>query len=129
MVVNTNSNQIYPSDQKGMWKMNINVVMKGPAYIGSKSDLKIDLNCNLDSVDFLNVNLNLKEGVYKPYRKPNNEILYVSKKSNHPPTVVKNIPKSIGTMLSTLSSNKEICVKASGDYMEALLKSGYDQKI
>ena len=48
--------------------------------IFEKCDLKIVVNCNQVSVDFLNVNLDLKEGVYKPFRKPNNEILYISKK-------------------------------------------------
>ena len=36
---------------------------------------------------YLDVPLNLIDGTYKPYRKPNDETLYVHAKSNHPRTL------------------------------------------
>ena len=39
--------------------------------------------------------LHLNDGTYKPYRKPNDETLYVHAKSNHPPNIIKQIPISI----------------------------------
>ena len=47
--------------------------------------------CNLSVVDDLDVTLNLKDGTYKPYRKPNEETMYIHKKSNHPPNIIKQI--------------------------------------
>ena len=53
--------------------------------------LKVVIKCNLKIVDFLDVTLN----VYKPYHKPNNEICYIHKESNHPPSVIKQLAISI----------------------------------
>ena len=39
--------------------------------IFSKNDLKIEIMCNLKIVDYLDVTLNLNDGTYKPYQKPN----------------------------------------------------------
>ena len=50
----------------------------------------------------------------------------MSKQSNHPPHVHKNIPKGINTRLSLLSANEGIFNQASVQYQEALIKSGYD---
>ena len=41
---------------------------------------------NLKSFDYLDITLNLTKGLFQPYRKPNDEPLYINTKSNHPPT-------------------------------------------
>ena len=64
-----------------------------------------------------------------PYKKPNNVINYVHKKSNHPPTILKNIPANINRRLSSISSSKEIFDAAVPPYQEALDKAGYDYKL
>ena len=46
-------------------------------------------------VNYLDVTFNLSDGTYKPYTKPNNEIKYIHKNSNHPPSVIRQIPLSI----------------------------------
>ena len=51
---------------------------------------------------------NLNDGTYKPYTKQNNEIKYIRKNSNHPPSVIREILLSIESMLSTLSFNEKI---------------------
>jgi hypothetical protein len=47
-----------------------------------------------------------------PYTKPNNVPQYVHNKSNHPPTILKNIPESIKKRLSEISSDEESFKKA-----------------
>ena len=50
---------------------------------------------NLKAVDFLNVPFGLVNNTDQPYRKPNNEQVYIHKQSNHPPKILKELPKSI----------------------------------
>ena len=59
-------------------------------------------------VNYLYVTFNLNDRTYKPYTKPNNEIKYIHKNSNHPPSVIRRIPLSIESRLSTLSFNEKI---------------------
>ena len=76
-------------------------------------------------VDFLNITFNLNNGICKPYKKPNNRLLYINKSSNHPPQIINQLPKIISDRLSRNSSNKEVFNTAKGEYEEALKRSGY----
>ena len=76
-------------------------------------------------VNYLDVTLDLNTGTYKPFTKPDNEINYVHVQSNHPPNVIKQIPKSIQTRLSNLSSNEDVFNNAKPIYAEALQRSGH----
>ena len=76
-------------------------------------------------VNYLDVTFNLNDGTYKPNTKPNNEIKYIHKNSNHPPSVIRQIPLSIESRLSTLSFNEKIFQEASPPYQKALQNSGY----
>ena len=58
--------------------------------------------------------------------KPNGSPLYVHKDSNHPRSILENIPKSINRRLSSISSNQEVFKAACPPYQAALEKSGYD---
>ena len=78
---------------------------------------------------FLDLELDLENGVHRPYRKPDNEPLYVNANSNHPPNVLKQIPKGIAKRLSEISSNEEVFKAAIPQYEEALKRSGFDQKL
>ena len=55
----------------------------------------IKLEVNKKIVDFLDVTLNLTTGEYKEHRKPHANPVYVNRLSNHPPAVIKNIPKNV----------------------------------
>ena len=44
-------------------------------------------------VNYLDVSLNLNNSNYKRYHKPDNEILYIHKDSNHPPSILKGTVK------------------------------------
>ena len=61
--------------------------------------------------------------------KPNNVIKYVSKFSNHPPAVTKNLPKNINNRLSKLSVDENVFNAAVEPYQTALDESGYNFKL
>jgi hypothetical protein len=88
-------------------------------------DLKITIETNMKSVNYLDVTMNLATGKYQPYKKPGNTPLYVHAKSNHPPSILRNIPKNINKRLSNISSDQETFDKVAHTYQEALQKSGY----
>ncbi|PIK62563.1 hypothetical protein BSL78_00459 [Apostichopus japonicus] len=91
--------------------------------------LRITVETNLKAVNYLDVNLNLNTGKYKPYRKPNNEPTYINAQSNHPPSITKQIPTSISKRISSLSSDKDTFDQAAPLYREALKRSGYAEPI
>jgi len=88
-------------------------------------DLQIEIVTGLPSVDFLDVTLNLKNDTFKPFKKPNDSLLYVHASSNHPPQVLKQLPTSIAERLSNNSSNQTVFNSSKTCYEEALKKSGY----
>ena len=63
--------------------------------------LRITIETNLKTVNFLDVTLNVCtcNGKYYPYRKPNNRPLYINRLSNHPPSILKHLPAAIGRRL------------------------------
>ena len=44
---------------------------------------------------FLDVTLDLSDGSYKPYRKPNDTLVYINADSNYPPSVLMHIAKMV----------------------------------
>ena len=71
----------------------------------------------------------MTNGLFQPYRKPNDEPLYINAKFNHPLTVIEQIPAAINHRLSALSSNKETFDKAKPLYDKALRRSGFDDSL
>ena len=69
--------------------------------------LKITAEANLHVANFLGVTFDLTSGKHRPYRKPNDDPLYIHKHSNHPPSILRQLPVSINKRISTLSSDKE----------------------
>ena len=57
--------------------------------------LNITIQYNLKIVNYLDVTSNLSKATYRPFCKPNNEIVYIHKESNHPPSILRQIPLSI----------------------------------
>lgn len=87
--------------------------------------LNITIQANLKVVKFLDVELNLNNGIFRPYRKPDNIPVYINKKSNHPSTVLKQLPESISKRISDISSNEYVYKNSIPTYAEALKKSGF----
>ena len=97
--------------------------------IFKENKLDIVIKCNMKLVNYLDVTLNLNNSNYKPYHKPDNEILYIHKDSNHPLSILNQIPKSIEKRISILSSNETIFNESKEIYQKALEKSGYHQTL
>ena len=74
--------------------------------------LDVIIQCNMKVVNYLDVTIDLNDGTYRLYTKPNNKIKYIHKNSNHPPSVIRQIPLSIESRLSTLSFNEKVFQEA-----------------
>ena len=94
-----------------------------------KLGLKITITANMKIVNFLDITFNLINGTYKPYKKPNDDIVYINANSNHPPNIIKQLPHNISKRISDISSNREIFEKAAPIYNKALSDAGYTQEI
>ena len=64
-------------------------------------------------------------GSYKPYKKPNDILLYINKNSNHPPQIIKELPRNVNDRLRRNSSNSDIFNSSKEEYKTALKNSGY----
>ena len=79
-------------------------------------------------IDFLDITLDLAENTYKPFLKPNNTLIYVKRESNHPPDILKNIPKSVNRRLSAISSDENQFKESINPYQEALTRKSLEEK-
>ena len=71
----------------------------------------IDIQTNLKEVDFLDVTLNLQNGTYHPYKKPNNKLLYIHSSSNHPLQTIKQLQNSISERLLKILLTKKFLIQ------------------
>ena len=94
-----------------------------------KHNLKITIEANIIQTDFLDVTLNLKTEKHWPFRKPNDEQLYININSNHPPSIKKALPNIISNRLSELSCNLDNFKKAISPYKNAIKQSGYKDNL
>ena len=120
---------LYRDDGLGVCRLSARqteMLKKKMCAIFNDLNLKITTHVNHQIVNFLDVTLDLSTGIYKPYMKPNNPILYVNRLSNHPPAVIKNIPENVNRRLSSISCNERVFKEAAGPYQKALEESGYD---
>lgn len=97
--------------------------------IFKRNGLDLEIECNLKIVNYLDITLNLENGTYQPYHKPNDETIYIHAKSNHPNNIIKQLPLSVEKRLSTLSANENIFNESAKHYQEALNKFGYTHKL
>ena len=61
--------------------------------------LRITAEINHHTVNFLDITLNLSDGTYAPH---------INRNSNHPPAIIKQLPKSINKRISSLSANHSL---------------------
>ena len=97
--------------------------------IFKQSGLSITVEYNLKSTDFLDVTFDLGIDKYYLCRKGNNQLLYINKQSNHPPTFIKQIPSMVNRIISDISCNKGYVDKAAPGYNNALKFSGLNENI
>ena len=82
--------------------------------------LKITVQTNQKVVNFLDITFNLHNGTFQPYRKPNDEPLYIHSQSNHPPSILRQLPSSINKRISKLSCDEPTFQAAAPAYQDAL---------
>ena len=75
-----NSVGLYRDDGLALFK-NINghradKIRKEFHQLFKENGLSLEIECNLKTVNYLDITLDLNTGTYKPYRKPNDETLY-----------------------------------------------------
>ena len=92
-------------------------------------NLSITIETNIRIVNFLDTTFDLINDIYRPYRKPNDTPVYINKNSNDPPTVLRQLAKSVSKRISETSSNEEIFKESIPIYEEALKKSGFHEKL
>ena len=88
--------------------------------------LNITAQANQLSTNFLDTTFDLSNGTYKPYRKPNDEPLYINRHSNHPPPIIRELPISVNKRINSLSCNREVFYNAAPLYNHALKHSNFD---
>lgn len=91
--------------------------------------LRITIQTNLKIANFLDVTLNLSNGKYYPYRKPNDQPMYINRQSNHPHSIVKNIPDAVSRRITALSHDRAVFDQAAPLYNDALRRSGFTSNI
>ena len=69
---------------------------------------QLEIKTNLKQVAFLDVTFNLITGLYTPYKKPNDNFLYINTSSDHPPQVIKQLTNSINKRLCENSANEQV---------------------
>ena len=92
-------------------------------------NLSITIETNIRVVNFFDTTFDLITNIYKPYRKPNDNPVYINKNSNHPPTVLRQLAKSVSKRISETYSNEQIFKESISIYKEALKKSGFYVKL
>ena len=88
--------------------------------------LSITIDTNLIETDFLDVSSNLEMDKFFPYRKLSNTPLYIHSESNHPPSIIKQLPSMTNKRISNLSCNEHEFNKAKPLYESALKNSGFN---
>ena len=120
---------LYRDDGLGVHKKlsgtNVERMKKTLIAVFKDMGLKITIETKLTVVDYLDTTLNLNEGTYMPYRKPLDTPQYINCQSNHPKTVLQQVPLSVERRLNDISSNKEVFDNAKTDYEKALKDSGF----
>ena len=132
---------IFKKEYIGLYRDDGLAVFKGSARIAEtkikplvknifkEEDLEITIDAPCQITDFLDVELDLTKHEHRPYRKPNNTIMYINVNSNHPPNILKQIKSSCEMRLSALSSNEEVFNNKKGPYEKALKDSGHDHEL
>ena len=91
--------------------------------------LRITIQTNLKVVNFLDVTFNLCNGKYYPYRKPNDKPLYINRLSNHPSSILRQLPASISRRLTDISCDEGVFREAAPLYNNALKESGFKEDV
>ena len=106
----------------------IDKARKDIAKISKDIGFNIEIKTNLKIVDFLDITFNLIDGIYRPFKKPDDKLSYLHTSSNHPP-FIRQIPSSICCRLSDNSSNEEMFNMTKEEYETALKNSSHSASL
>ena len=67
---------------------------------------QLEIKTNLKQLEFLDVKFNLITSLHAPYKKPNDNLLYINTSSNHPPQVIKQLIPSTRDYVKIRLMNK-----------------------
>lgn len=81
-------------------------ILKNFSVIFIEMGLNITVQAHLKVVNYVDITLNLTNGKYYPYRKPNNLPIYINTLSNHPPSIMKQLPIVSSNRLPVLRSTR-----------------------
>ena len=90
---------------------------------------QLEIKSNIKKVEFLDVTFNLITGLYTPYQKLNDNLLYINTSSDHPLKIIKQLTNSINTRLCENSANEQVFNIVKPVYENALHKSGYKRSL
>ena len=90
---------------------------------------KIEIMSNLKVVNFLDITFNLSENSFKPFHKDKQTLSYIKVNSNHPRSIIRQIPNAVDIRINRLSSYKKIFYEYNRIYDEAFEKSGFKQRL
>ena len=80
--------------------------MKDLISLFKDEGLSITIDTNLIETDFLDVSFNLNTGKYFPFNKPNKLPLYIHSKSNHPSSIINQLPSMTNKCIPNLSCDE-----------------------
>ena len=100
---------------------------KSITKIFKECGLSITCEVNKKINDFLDVHFNLNDETYEPYRKANNDPVYINKHSNHAPNIINEVLNAVSKRLTSISCNKNVFERNIGIYNTALKNSSFDQ--
>ena len=118
-----NSSEKYGKNNVGLYRDDGLVLLRnarGPQPKRTKKDitrefkkqgLNIYISTNQKISNFPDVTLNLTDGTHYPYRKPNNETLYIDTNSNHPPPIIKHLPAASVNIFRKITSTAKFSTK------------------
>ena len=129
-----------PKEQLGLYRDDglAAVALDGPGVerlrkqvikLFKENGLKLTVEANLKSTDFLDITFDLNSSSFRPYRKETSAPLYIDVNSNHPRNIIKQLPSMVSERLSMLSSNQEIFNAEKLDYQAALKSAGYKEDL
>ena len=73
----------------------------------------------------MDASFNLRNGSYRPYKKPNDELKYINVFSNHPLQILKQLDTTISGRRSRNSSVELIFNESKHQYEDVLSKRGF----
>ena len=77
----------WESDFKNMSCSQLEKVKKELQVLVKEFGLNLIIECNKTTFNYLDITLNLLDGTYKPYQKPENTLQYIYKECSHPPII------------------------------------------